>query len=283
MASVYSPFRFGGNALRRVARVVGTMGHQVYFLVRTLASIPITLRHYSKEVFRLIADVTWGNGTLIAGGGTIGVVLVMCSFGGMTIGIEAYNNLNLVGVSELTGAISALGGTREIIPILATLAFVVQAGCRFTAQLGAMRISEEIDALESIAIRPMPYLVTTRVLAVLVVAPPLYLCALAVSYISTEITVMLIGGISNGTYTHYFDLFLVPTDVLMSIIKLAILVTLTTFIQCYYGYFAAGGPVGVGIAAGRAIRMSIITMVCLNLFLSLAIWGTTTGSARISG
>ncbi|MFF0494419.1 ABC transporter permease [Nocardia sp. NPDC004068] len=275
--------RLGASIFRPLTRALGTFGNQIVFLFRVLTSIPLTLRHYSKEVTRLVADVTWGNGTLVAGGGTIGVVLVMCAFGGMTIGIEAYNNLSLVGVGELTGSISALGGTREIVPILATLAFVVQAGCRFTAELGAMRISEEIDALESIAIRPMPYLITTRVLAVLVVAPPLYLCALVVSFLSTELTTMVIGGVTGGTYAHYFNLFLVPSDIGMSILKLIVLVTLTTFIQCYYGFFAAGGPVGVGVAAGRAIRLSIITMVCTNLALSLAIWGSAAGSARISG
>ncbi|MQY26391.1 ABC transporter permease [Nocardia aurantia] len=269
--------------LRGPVNLLAAAGHQVFFLVRTFLSVPVAMRNYSREVLRLISDVTWGNGTLVAGGGTIGVVLVICGFGGMTIGIEAFNNLNLLGVGQATGAISALGATREIVPILATQAFIVQAGCRFTAQLGAMRISEEIDALESIAIRPLPYLVTTRVIAVAVVALPLYLGALAISYLSTQLVVEVIGGLPGGTYQHYFFLFLVPGDLLRSMLKMLILVSLTTFIQCYYGYFATGGPEGVGVAAGRAIRMSIIVMVTSNLFMSLAIWGTTAGAARFSG
>ncbi|NKY84048.1 ABC transporter permease [Nocardia veterana] len=284
MASGYTP------ALLRPARLAGPparglagMGHMVFFLYRSLAAIPLTLRHYSREVTRLTADVSWGNGTLIAGGGTVGVMIVMCAFGGMTVGIEAYTNLDLLSIGQLTGAVSALGGIREIAPILATQAFIVQAGCRFTAQLGAMRISEEIDALESLAIRPMPYLVTTRIIAGSVVAVPLYVAALAVSMLATELTVAVIGNVPPGTYGHYFDIFAVPIDLLYSVLKVFVMVALTIFIQCYYGYFASGGPEGVGVAAGRAIRMSIIVTVIVNLAMSMAIWGTAVGSARLSG
>ncbi|WP_063042313.1 MlaE family ABC transporter permease [Nocardia pseudovaccinii] len=265
------------------ARGLAAFGHLLFFLVRSLMAIPLTLRHYKREVARLIVDVTWGNGTLVAGGGTVGVMLAMCAFGGMTVGIEAFTNLNLLGLGQVTGSITALGGTREIAPLLASQAFIVQAGCRFTAQLGSMRIAEEIDALESIAIRPMPFLVSTRIIAVAVVAVPLYVAALAVSYLSTELTVLFIGDVSDGTYMHYFNIFMTPVDVLYSIFKLIVLVVLAVFIQCYYGYFATGGPEGVGIAAGRAIRMSIIVTVLANLLMSLTIWGTAVGTARLSG
>nr|WP_232542401.1 ABC transporter permease [Nocardia bovistercoris] len=259
------------------------MGHLVHFVIASILAVPQALRYYRKEVSRLTANVTWGNGTLVAGGGTVGVMAVLCAFGGMTVGIEAFNNLDLLGLGQISGAIAALGGTREIAPLLASQAFIVQAGCRFTAQLGAMRISEEIDALEAIAIRPLPYLVTTRIIAVSIAAVPLYVAALAVSYISTELTVAVIGDVAPGTYGHYFDLFLVPTDVLYSIAKLVVLVVLAVSIQCYYGYFASGGPEGVGVAAGRAIRMSIIVTVLANLALTLTFWGVTAGAARISG
>ncbi|AVH21844.1 ABC transporter permease [Nocardia cyriacigeorgica] len=271
------------RALGVPARVLAETGHKIFFLVRALAAIPVALRNYSREVLRLIADISWGNGTLVAGGGTAGVMLAMCAFGGMTVGIEAYTNLDLLGIGQVTGAISALGSTREIAPILATQAFIVQAGCRFTAQLGAMRVSEEIDALESIAIRPMPYLVTTRIIASVVVAIPLYVAALAVSFISTALTVAVVGDVSDGTYQHYFQIFAVPSDLFYSVLKVIVLVTLSIFIQCYYGYFATGGPEGVGVAAGRAIRLSIIVIVSANLVMSLAIWGTAVGSARLSG
>jgi phospholipid/cholesterol/gamma-HCH transport system permease protein len=287
VTSRYVPPVLRPLALLRVAAkapvdLVARMGHQLIFFLRAMGAIPLTLRHYPKEVWRLLSDVTWGNGSLVVGGGTIGVVLILSSFGGITVGLEGYTALNLLGMGPLTGAVSAFATTREIAPLLATLAFAAQAGCRFTAQLGSMRISEEIDALESVAIRPMPYLVTTRIIAAMIAIVPLYCLGLAGAYISCKLTVSLIGGASGGTYMHYFYQFLISTDVLYSMAKAMIFVALTTFTQCYYGFFASGGPEGVGVAAGRAIKMCIIIVVFANLFMTLAIWGITPG-IRISG
>ncbi|WP_062981567.1 ABC transporter permease [Nocardia anaemiae] len=262
--------------------MVARLGHQVFFFLRSVGSIPLALRHYPKEVWRLLSDVTWGNGSLVVGGGTIGVILILSAFGGMTVGIQGYTSLNLLGLSPITGAISAFATTRELGPLLAALAFAAQAGCRFTAQLGAMRISEEIDALESIAIRPLPYLVSTRMFAAMIAIVPLYCLGLAMAYISCSLTVQLIGNTASGTYAHYFYQFLIPTDVLYSLAKAMVFVAITTFIQCYYGFFASGGPEGVGVAAGRAIKMCIIIVVFADLFMTLAIWGVNPG-IRISG
>ncbi|MEU0500274.1 ABC transporter permease [Nocardia sp. NPDC005998] len=262
--------------------MVARLGHQVFFFLRSVGSIPLALRHYPKEVWRLLSDVTWGNGSLVVGGGTIGVILILSAFGGMTVGIQGYTSLNLLGLSPITGAISAFATTRELGPLLAALAFAAQAGCRFTAQLGAMRISEEIDALESIAIRPLPYLVSTRMFAAMIAIVPLYCLGLAMAYISCSLTVQLIGNTSSGTYAHYFYQFLIPGDVLYSLLKAMVFVAITTFIQCYYGFFASGGPEGVGVAAGRAIKMCIIVVVFADLFMTLAIWGVNPG-IRISG
>ncbi|MEU4339804.1 ABC transporter permease [Nocardia sp. NPDC023852] len=276
------PFQTIRKSAQAPVDLLARLGHQVFFLLRSIGSIPLALKHYPKEVWRLLSDVTWGNGNLVVGGGTIGVVVILSAFGGMTVGIQGYNSLNLLGLSPITGAISAFATTRELGPLLATLAFAAQAGCRFTAQLGAMRISEEIDALESIAIRPLPYLISTRMFAAMVAIIPLYCLGLAMAYISCALTVQLIGGTATGTYQHYFYQFLIPTDVIYSLIKAILFVAITTFIQCYYGFFASGGPEGVGVAAGRAIKMCIIAVVFANLFMTLAIWGITPG-IRISG
>ncbi|APA94663.1 ABC transporter permease [Nocardia seriolae] len=275
--------------LRRIKGAAGAprdwlarIGHQVFFFLRSLGSMPLALKQYPKEVWRLLSDVTWGNGNLVVGGGTIGVVLILSAFGGMTVAIQGYTSLNLLGLSPLTGAISAFATTRELGPLLATVAFAAQAGCRFTAQLGAMRISEEVDALESVAIRPLPYLVSTRMIAAMIAIVPLYCLALPLAYISCSLTVALVGGTATGTFQHYFYQFLIPHDVLYSLLKAILFVAITTFIQCYYGFFASGGPEGVGVAAGRAIKLCIIAVVFADLFMTLAIWGVHPG-IRISG
>ncbi|CAM3973328.1 ABC transporter permease [Nocardia ninae] len=276
------PFRVVGEFARGPMRANRRLGHQAITFVAAIAAIPFTLKHYRKEVLRLTADVGWGNGSLVVGGGTVGVVIILCGFGGITVGMESYTALNLLTMNPLTGAISGFATTREIGPILATLAFAIQAGCRFTAQLGAMRISEEIDALESIAIRPLPYLITTRMIAATLTIVPLYSVGLAVAYLMTKLSVLFLGGTSAGTYDHYFFQFLNGADVFFSVLKVMVFVLISTFLQCYYGYVATGGPEGVGQAAGRAIKMVIVVMVFANLFLTLAIWGIDPG-IRISG
>ncbi|MEV0359962.1 ABC transporter permease [Nocardia sp. NPDC050697] len=276
------PLRRTGQALAVPYRANMRLGHHAVTFFEALAAIPFVLRHYRKEVLRLTADVGWGNGSLVVGGGTVGVVIILCAFGGLTVGMESYNALNLLTMGPLTGAISGFATTRELAPILATLAFAIQAGCRFTAQLGSMRISEEIDALESIAIRPLPYLVTTRMIAATVTIVPLYTVGLATAYLATKLSVLFLGGTSAGTYDHYFFQFLIGTDVFFSVLKVVIFVLIATFVQCYYGYTATGGPEGVGVAAGQAIKMVIVLMVFANLVLTLAIWGIDPGF-RISG
>jgi len=282
MPPVATPFRAVGAVITAPVRANQRLGHQAITLVQAVGAIPFALRHYRKEVLRLIADVGWGNGSLVVGGGTVGVVIVLCAFGGVTVGMESFTALNLLTMGPLTGAISGFATTRELAPILATLAFAIQAGCRFTAQLGSMRISEEIDALESIAIRPLPYLVTTRMIAATLTIVPLYSVGLATAYLATKVSVLLLGGTSAGTYDHYFFQFLIGSDLFLSLLKVVVFVLLATFIQCYYGYVAAGGPEGVGVAAGQAIKMVIVVMVFANLFLTLAIWGIDPGF-RISG
>ncbi|MFD3744614.1 MlaE family ABC transporter permease [Nocardia sp. NPDC058633] len=287
MSSTYTPPLLRPlNTLKKAGKAPGGMlarlGHQVFFFLRSVGSIPLAFKQYPKEIWRLLSDVTWGNGNIVVGGGTIGVILIISAFGGMTVAIQGHTSLNLLGLSPITGAISAFATTRELGPLLAALAFAAQAGCRFTAQLGAMRISEEIDALESVAIRPLPYLVSTRMMAAVMAIVPLYCLGLTMAYLACSVTVQLIGGTASGTYSHYFFQFLVPTDVLYSMLKAIIFVMITTFIQCYYGFFASGGPEGVGVAAGRAIKMCIILVVFADLLMTLAIWGIDPG-IRISG
>ena len=258
------------------------LGHMVVFLLRAVAAIPTTLRHYRKEFLRILSDVTWGNGSLVVGGGTAGVIIVLGASAGAIVAIEGYNALHLLGLEPATGMVSSTATTRELAPIMASLAFAAQAGCRFTAQLGAMRISEEIDAMESLAIRSIPYLVTTRLLASVVAVVPLYLVCLTVNYVAVQSVIGLTGGVSAGTYGHYFSLVLNGTDIAYSLLKTVVFVVITTTIQCYYGFYAAGGPQGVGTAAGRAMRASISAMIVVNLLMTVALWGIGSG-ARLGG
>ena len=113
--------------------------------------------------------------------------------------------------------ISAYANTREIAPIVAGVGLAAQVGCGFTAQLGAMRISEEVDALEVMAVPSLPYLVSTRILAAFTAVMPLYLVGLFASYVATEVEVVYLNHQSKGTYLYYFHRFLPVEELFYSL------------------------------------------------------------------
>jgi phospholipid/cholesterol/gamma-HCH transport system permease protein len=255
---------------------------QLKFYVRILRALPKALR-YPREILVLMSDITLGSGALVVGGGMFFVVTSIAFFTGTEVGLEGFNGLQQIGADAFTGVITALANTREITPLVAGVALAAQVGAGFTAQLGAMRISDEIDALEVMGVNSIVYLVATRVWAALITMIPLYLAALFASYLASELVVTKFFGLSPGTYTHYFRLYLPPLDIFYSFLKAMIFAVLVTFVHCYYGYNATGGPAGVGVAAGRAIRLSIILVVVVNLFMSLILFGGVNATARLVG
>lgn len=270
---------FWAYALRQRIRplsVFDSFGFALSFVWQVLSSIPLTLKHYRSQTALLISDMTWGRGSIIIGGGTAPLMLVMGTAIGASIGIEAYAALDLVALGQLSGLVSAFGVTRELGPIAAAVGFAAQAGCRMTAEIGSMRISEEIDAIESLGIRSVPFVVTTRVIAGVIAMVPTFLIALILSYISCAVVVTAIHGEPAGSYNHYFDQFVLGADVIGAVIKVLIFAVAVVLIHCYQGYFATGGPEGVGTASGRAIRASLVSIIALDMVLTILIWGFTT-------
>jgi phospholipid/cholesterol/gamma-HCH transport system permease protein len=270
------------RAVDRRANALADAGWQLAFYGRAVAWGPFAVRRYPRETLRLLSEVCFGTGGLAVIGGTLGVMIGMTMFTGAVVGLQGYSALEQLGTAALTGFISAYFNTREVAPLSAGLALSATVGCGFTAQLGAMRISEEVDALEVMAVPSLPYLVTTRVIAGFVAVIPLYVVGLLAAYLASRQTTVWFYGQSGGTYDHYFHLFLPPGDVLWSFLKVIIFALVVILAHCYYGYTATGGPAGVGVAVGRAVRTSIVLVSFTDFFLSLAIWGSTT-TVRISG
>ncbi|WP_370289565.1 MlaE family ABC transporter permease [Nocardioides sp.] len=257
-------------------------GDQLLFYAKALAWAPRAVRRYPREITATLAEVAFGAGGLSLIAGSVGVIAFMAFFAGTEVGIQGYASLSQIGVAKFSAFISAYFNTREVAPLVSSIALAATVGCGYTARLGAMRISEEIDALEVMGIPSLPFLVTTRMVAAFVAVIPLYVVALCASYLSPRLIVTLIYGQSAGTYDHYFLQVLPPIDMLWSFAKLLVLAVAVILIHCYYGYTASGGPAGVGRAVGTAIRTSIVTIVVADFFLSFAIWGSTT-TVRITG
>uniref|UniRef100_UPI002457D207 ABC transporter permease n=1 Tax=Nocardia cyriacigeorgica TaxID=135487 RepID=UPI002457D207 len=189
------------------------------------------------------------------------------------VGVDLFAFLDLVGLGRVSGFVSALASTRVLAPIAAAIGFAAQAGCRMTAEIGSMRISEEIDAIEALGLRSVPFVVTTRVIAGAIAIVPTFLIALILSYLACRGLLTLVHSQSAGVYDHYFFQFVSGFDVIAAVIKVAIFGTVVILVHSYYGFFATGGPEGVGIASGRAVRASFVAIIAIDMVLSIALWG----------
>jgi phospholipid/cholesterol/gamma-HCH transport system permease protein len=275
MAATTITARVERTAAKPIGAVLGGVSQlwdMVVFSGRVVRKLPRAVK-YRKEIATLISDMTIGAGAMVVGGGMIIVIFFLAFFTGTEVGLQGFTALEQIGAEAFSGVISSVGNTREITPLIAGVGLAAQVGAGFTAQLGSMRISDEVDALEVMSVDSMVYLVCTRVWAALVTMVPLYLIALFSSFLATKLIVTRFFTLSPGVYDHYFQLFLPPIDVFYSFIKAIVFAIVVTLIHCWYGYYATGGPAGVGRAAGRAIRASIMAVTILNLVLSLIFYG----------
>jgi phospholipid/cholesterol/gamma-HCH transport system permease protein len=255
------------SRLAGVRNGVETLGKIVNFAGGAIAHIPQSTR-YMREV--------WWYAAFIAIGSTP-IALVLTYFTGSECSIEAYYSLSQIGAQSLAGVFNAICDTREITPLFFGFAIGAKVGCGLVAELGTMRVNEEIDALEVMGIPSKIYLVSTRMLACFLVLPFMYILALAVSYLGSYIVQMVqipSGSISSGVYSDYFFRFLNLQDLFFSMIKAVVFAFLIVCVAVYYGYNVTGGAVGIGKAVAKTMAVALVVTVVVNALLTQIFWGT---------
>ncbi|CAN3126285.1 ABC transporter permease [Mycobacterium sp. smrl_JER01] len=270
------------TAAQGLARGWNGIGTQIAFNARSVREITIALVRYRTEILRLIAQMSLGTGALALIGGTVVVVGFLTLATGAVIAVQGYNELAGIGVEAMTGFISAYVNVRIISPAVAGVGLAATIGAGATAQLGAMRIADEIDALEVMAVRSVAYLVSTRVVAGVVVVIPLYCVAMVCAFLAARVGTTGFYGQSTGIYDHYFNTFLNSTDLLWSFGTVVLMGVAVMLVHTYYGYTASGGPAGVGEAVGRSVRTSLIVLTLLLLAVAMSIYGQS-GNFHLSG
>jgi phospholipid/cholesterol/gamma-HCH transport system permease protein len=265
-----------------VPKAVDGFGEQALFYGESIRYIPNAVTRYRRETIRLIAEMTMGTGALVIIGGTVGVAAFLTLASGGVIAVQGYSSLGNIGIEALTGFLSAFLNVRIVAPVIAGIALAATIGAGTTAQLGAMRVAEEIDAVETMAVHSVSYLVSTRIVAGLIAIIPLYSLSVLAAFFAARFTTVFINGQSAGLYDHYFNTFLIPTDLLWSFLQAIVMSIAVMLVHTYYGYNASGGPVGVGIAVGKAVRTSLIVVVVITLLISLAVYGGS-GNFNLSG
>jgi phospholipid/cholesterol/gamma-HCH transport system permease protein len=248
-------------------------GRIALFAVSNIGLIGHALRRYPKETLRQIAQTGLGAGAMAFVGGAVGIGGFVVLSGASLVAVQGFASLGNIGVEAFTGFFAALINVRIGAPVIGGILMASIIGAGHTAELGAMRISEEIDALEVMGINSISYLTSTRLIAGLVAIVPLYCGLIIIAFLSPQLTTTLLYGQSHGTYEHYFRTFLRPEDVFWSFVEALIIVVAVMVTHCYYGYNASGGPVGVGEAVGRSMRFSLISVQVVVLLGTLAIYG----------
>lgn len=268
--------------LNRPIDTLSRLGDHTSFYGRALAGVPHAAAAYRREVIRLIAEISMGAGTLAMIGGTVVIVGFLTLAAGGTLAVQGYSSLGDIGIEALTGFLAAFINVRISAPVVAGIGLAATFGAGVTAQLGAMRINEEIDALETMGIRAVEYLVSTRIVAGMVAITPLYSIAVILSFAASKLTTVVMFGQSAGLYNHYFGTFLNPIDLLWSFLQAILMAIAVLLVHTYFGYFASGGPSGVGVAVGNAVRTSLIVVISVTLLVSLSVYGSN-GNFNLSG
>ncbi len=224
------------------------------------------------RVFRFFGEGLRQAGILIFGSAVIIWAFVFIL--GLQCGIQgAYFNRS-IGAPSLAGLFSAYCDLREGVPYAFGYILAAKVGTGIVAELGAMRISDEIDALEVMGIQPVTFLAATRLLGAWIAIPFLYLVAIGVAYFASYFAVIQqVGDVSSGGYLLIFWMYQNPLDLLFSLTKGMVMATVIVLVGCYYGYTASGGPVGVGTATAQSMVVNIILVHIIGMLGTVVFWG----------
>jgi phospholipid/cholesterol/gamma-HCH transport system permease protein len=231
---------------------------------------------WGLRVFRFFGEALRQAGILIVG--STAVIWTLMFILGLQCGIEGAYFSAAQGAPAASGIFTAVCDLREITPLAFGYMMAAKVGTGIVAELGAMRISEEIDALEVMGVDSVAFLCATRLLASWLVLPFMYLAGIGAGFIASYIAVVRqVGDISAGGYLLVFWQFQNPTDFLFSTVKAMFMATVIVLVACYYGYTASGGPVGVGRATAKSMVLNLVLVHIIGMFGTAVFWG---GNAR---
>ncbi|MCW2800802.1 MAG: Phospholipid/cholesterol/gamma-HCH transport system permease protein [Aeromicrobium sp.] len=247
-----------GHALEEV-------GNFVDFSVKAFRAIPATIRLYPSEIARQASRLVMENSL---------VILFMLFMMGAVLGLTAHFLFTSIGIDSYIAAVNSVGGMRGIIQVVFGWIVAAKVGCGIVAEIGAMRISEEIDAMEVMGIRSIPYLVTTRLIAAITMMPLMFVAALSVNFMAGYLfNVKLLNTVSGGGFSYFLFLFQNPKDFVIAVTWGTILGTIIVLVATYYGYTAKNGPVGVGRNTAQSMLVNLVLVSMIGMCLVQLFYG----------
>jgi phospholipid/cholesterol/gamma-HCH transport system permease protein len=245
---------------------VSSFGDIVKFCTRVVGEV------FGLRVFRFFGEALRQAGLLILSSTLViwGLIFII----GLQCGIEgAYFN-RAVGSPAYAGVFAAWCDLRELVPYAFGYMMAAKVGTGIVAEIGSMRISDEVDALEVMGISSMTFLCATRLLAAWLVLPFMYMAGIGAGFFASYLAVVQqIGEVSSGGFFLIFWMFQNPPDLLYSVIKAMAMATVIVLVGCYYGYNASGGPVGVGTATAKSMVLNIVLVHLIGMLGTQIFWG----------
>jgi len=223
--------------------------------VRSFGRPPLGIRNIAKQMERVGVE-------------SIPVVLITASFTGMVLALQSYSGFKRFHAEGLVGTVVALSMTRELGPVLTALIVAGRAGAAMAAELGTMKVTEQIDALSSLAVNPVKYLVAPRILAGMVMLPILTLLSDLVGIIGGYFISVRLLDANAGTYIHRTLQYLEPADIIGGLVKAAVFGMMIALVSCYRGFRAEGGAEGVGQATTSAVVISEMLILITDYFMT---------------
>ncbi|RHW25757.1 ABC transporter permease [Nocardioides immobilis] len=243
----------------------------VSFGLRVLRECPAAIRLFPSEVFRQAGLLFRSNGL---------VVVFMLFMLGALLGVTGTALFEGLGLESYVASVPAIPMMRGVVEIVFGWVLAAKAGCGIVAELGAMRISEEIDAMEVMGVRSIPYLVSTRVVAAAVVLPALFVTGLVVHFVATKLFMVdLLNAVSAGGFWDVLYLLQGPRDLIVATFWASLIGIVVTIVSSYYGYTAKGGPVGVGRATAQSMLVNLVLISLISMILAQLFYGNVLDQA----
>lgn len=243
------------------------IGDFVEFSGKAFRQIPTAIRLYPSEVLHHAADLFRTNALVV-----LGMLFMM----GAVLGLTANFLFESIGIDSYIAAVNSVGGMRGIIQVVFGWVVAAKVGCGIVAELGAMRISEEIDAMEVMGVRSIPYLVSTRIAAGALVMPLLFVSAMSVNFFAGYLfNVRLLQTVSSGGFSYFLFLFQNVRDFIVSVVWGTVLGVVILLVASYFGYNAKGGPVGVGRNTAKSMLVNLVLVSLIGMALVQLFYGNS--------
>ncbi len=246
-----NPFSFLGSFVLSVLNTLGGLFMMLWDTIRWAVRPPFR--------FRLIMEQME-----FVGVNSIPVVMLTGMFTGMVFGYQCYFGFHKFGAEQMTGAVVALAMARELGPVLSSIMVTARCGSAMTAELGTMRVTEQIDALYALAVEPLQYLVAPRVIASLIVMPLLSFVTVVCGMIGGYIVVVNGLEVNSTMYIENMFLYISMDDFLNGTIKAVTFGLILSLVGCYKGIYARGGALGVGQATTQSVVLSCVLILLFD-------------------